>query len=73
MIGYVNEDYNEYLKEKDYKTEKDGTFYYYFRAIEKGSVYTLHKDCLIAERDPSFLKFAAETNSTLLISASLML
>lgn len=50
MIGYVNEDYNEYLKLHSYKTKEDGTFLFYFRAIEKGNVYTLHKETFQAKK-----------------------
>ena len=56
MIGFVKEDYYEYLKAKGY-LPKDSNyipyagkeFKFYFRAIEKGKVYTLHKETMKAK------------------------
>ena len=51
MIGYVKEDYYSYLKQKGFlPKDKNDTlqrgkkFYFYFRAIKNGKVYTLHKE-----------------------------
>ena len=51
MIGYVKEDYYSYLKQKGFlpKDKNDilqrgKKFYFYFRAIKNGKVYTLHKE-----------------------------
>ena len=51
MIGYVKEDYYSYLKEtrflpkdKNNIPERGRKFYFYFRAIKNGKVYTLHKE-----------------------------
>ena len=51
MIGYVKEDYYSYLKEngflpndKNNIPERGKKFYFYFRAIKNGKVYTLHKE-----------------------------
>lgn len=55
MIGFVKEDYNEFLKKYNYKTEGD-YFFFYFRAIEKGKVYTLHKETFQAK----YLRFTTK-------------
>ena len=51
MIGFVKEDYYEYLKvegflprDSNYIPYKGKTFKFYFRAIKDGKVYTLHKE-----------------------------
>lgn len=56
MIGFVKEDYYEYLKANGYlpkdsnNTSYEGKeFKFYFRAIESGKVYTLHKETMKAK------------------------
>ncbi len=52
MVGYVREDYYSYLKknrflpkdENDNSIEEGTTFFFYFRAIKDGKVYTLHNE-----------------------------
>lgn len=48
MIGYIKEDYYEYLQNNVQLFSEEG-FYYYFPVIKKGKVYSLHKETCKAQ------------------------
>ena len=48
MIGYIKEDYYEYLQNSQQLLSEDG-FYYYFPVIKKGKVYSIHKETCKAQ------------------------
>ena len=49
MIGYIKEDYYEYLKKTEKMFSKEEGFFFYFPVIKKGKVYSLHKETCKAQ------------------------